>query len=315
MQKFAANFYKASIINYKGHVTGKSKVNNTRYSEVIADTLVSKGYIKTWLELESLRPNHFDTGHNHSESVDINKLQISNRKEEILAKLLFYQRDVKDLGYIFDYQTPLKADRSDSYGKIDLLGYNSKDKCYSIIELKYRPSGSEETLLRCVLEAYTYYKLFDLNQIESAQDHNGITELRALKDYKHTKNAELVILFDEKSRAKNDGGENSNLMLRIDLPNKDKADKTKKVYYPSKTVESQQHKECQELLTTDKRDSLRTLCEAILKQEPHLKQIRFVVLRADTDSKSSYPTNIKGWSRKLDRLYRAETLLTIPSKG
>ena len=315
VQKFAANFYKAPIINYKGHVTGKSKVNNTRYSEVIADTLVSKGYIKTWLELEPLRPNHFDTGHNHSESVDINKLQISNRKEEILAKLLFYQRGVKDLGYIFDYQTPLKAVKSDSYGKIDLLGYNSKDKCYSIIELKYRPSGSEETLLRCVLEAYTYYKLFDLNQIESAQDHNGITELRALKNYKHTKNAELVILFDEKSRAKNDGGENSNLMLRIDLPNKDKADKTKKVNYPSKTVESQQHKECQELLTTDKRDSLRILCEAILKQEPHLKQIRFVVLRADTDSKSSYPTNIKGWSRKLDRLYRAETLLTIPRKG
>lgn len=315
VQKFAANFYKVPIINYKGYVTDKLKVNNTRYSEVIADTLVSKGYIKTWLELEPLRPNHFDTGHNHSESVDINKLQISNRKEEILAKLLFYQRDVKDLGYIFDYQTPLKKTKDDSYGKIDLLGYNSKDKCYSIIELKYRPSGSDETLLRCVLEAYTYYKLFDLNQIESAQDHNGITELRALKDYKHTKNAELVILFDEKSRAKNDGGENSNLMLRIDLPNKDKADITKKVNYPSKTVESQQHKECQELLTTDKRDSLRILCEAILKQELHLKQIRFVVLRADTDSKSSYPTNIKGWSRKLDRLYRAETLLTISSKG
>ena len=315
VQNFAANFYKAPIINYKGHVTGKSKVNNTRYSEVIADTLVSKGYIKTWLELQPLRPNHFDTGHNHSENVDMNKLQISNRKEEILAKLLFYQREVKDLGYIFDYQTPLKKVRSNSYGKIDLLGYNSKDKCYSIIELKYRPSGSEETLLRCVLEAYTYYKLFDLNQIESAQDHKGITELRALNNYEHTKNAELVILFDEKSRAKDDGGENSNLMLRIDLPNKDKADITKKINYPSKTVESQEYKECQELLTTDKRDSLRILCETILKQEPHLKQIRFVVLRADTDSKSSYPTNIKGWSRKLDRLYRAETLLTIPRKG
>lgn len=317
-QKFAANFYKAPIINYKGHVTGKSKVNNTRYSEVIADTLVSKGYIKTWLELQPLRPNHFDTGHNHSESVDINKLQISNRKEEILAKLLFYQREVKDLGYIFDYQTPLKKVRSNSYGKIDLLGYNSKDKCYSIIELKYRPSGSEETLLRCVLEAYTYYKLFDLNQIESAQDHKGITELRALNDYKHTKNAELVILFDEKSRAKDDGGENSNLMLRIDLQNKDKANKVNKANkesYPSKTVESQQHKECKELLDSDKRNSLRTLCDKILEQEPKLKQIRFVVLRVDTESKSNYPTNIKGWSRKLDRLYRAETLLTIPRKG
>lgn len=286
VQKFAANFYKAPIINYKGHVTGKSKVNNTRYSEVIADTLVSKGYIKTWLELQPLRPNHFDTGHNHSENVDMNKLQISNRKEEILAKLLFYQREVKDLGYIFDYQTPLKKVRSDSYGKIDLLGYNSKDKCYSIIELKYRPSGSDETILRCVLEAYTYYKLFDLNQIESTQNHKGITELRALKDYKHTKNAELVILFDEKSRAKDDGGEKSNLMLRIDLQNKDTANKE---IYPSRTVESQQHKECKELLDSDKRNSLRTLCDKILEQEPNLKQIRFVVLRVDSNSKRIIP--------------------------
>ena len=315
VQKFAANFYKAPIINYKGHVTGKSKVNNTRYSEVIADTLVSKGYIKTWLELQPLRPNHFDTGHNHSESVDINKLQFSNRKEEILAKLLFYQREVKDLGYIFDYQTPLKKVQSDPYGKIDLLGYNSKDKCYSIIELKYRPSGSEETLLRCVLEAYTYYKLFDLNQIESAQDHKGINELRALNDYKHTKNAELVILFDEKSRAKDDGGENSNLMLRIDLQSKDKANKVNKAnkeIYPSKTVESQQHKECQELLDSDKRNSLRTLCDKILEQEPNLKQIRFVVLQVDPNSKKNHPEYITGWDENLDRFYRAETLLTIP---
>ena len=299
--KFVANFYKAPIVNYKGYIKGSKNL----YSEIIAKTLVSEDLVKEWDKLKPVRPNHFDTGHNHSESVDINKLQISNRKEEILAKLLFYQRDVKDLGYIFDYQTPLKAVKSDSYGKIDLLGYNSKDKCYSIIELKYRPSGSDETLLRCVLEAYTYYKLFDLNQIESAQDHNGITELRALKDYKHTKNAELVILFDEKSRAKKDGGENSNLMLRIDLPNKDKADITKKVNYPSKTVESQQHKECQELLTTDKRDSLRILCETILKQEPHLKQIRFAVLRVETVDESP----------SIERSYRAETLLTIPNKG
>ena len=309
VQKFAANFYKAPIINYKGYVTGKSKVNNTRYSEVIADTLVSKGYIKTWLELKPLRPNHFDTGHNHSESVDINKLQISNRKEEILAKLLFYQREVKDLGYIFDYQTPLKKTRNDSYGKIDLLGYNKADECYSVIELKYRPSGSDETLLRCILEAYTYYKLLDLKQIKSDVDHAGIKALKEeLPKYKHTDKAELVILFDEKSCIVDDGGAETNLMLRID-PNEPNNPR-----YPSKTVVSQQFKECKELIDSRKRKGLRTLCEEILAQEPSLKQIRFVVLRVDTDSKSPYPTNIKGWSRKLDRLYRAETLLTIPSK-
>ena len=301
IKRFAANFYKAPIVNYKGYVNGSKNL----YSEIIAKTLVSEDLVKEWDKLKPVRPNHFDTDHTPTQ----NELSITNRKEEILAKLLFYQGEVKDLGYIFDYQTPLKAARSDSYGKIDLLGYNTDDKYYSVIELKYRPSGSDETLLRCVLEAYTYYKLLDLDQIVSTDSHEGISVLRYLKGYKHTKNAELVVLFDEKACTENDGGYKTNLMLRLNP--KDIAN----AVYPSKTVESQQHKECQELLTTDKRDSLRILCEIILKQEPHLKQIRFVVLRADTDSKSSYPTNIKGWSRKLDRLYRAETLLTIPSKG
>ena len=305
--KFAANFYKSAIVNYKGYVNGSKDL----YSEVIAESLVNDSFIKDWLNLIPVRPEHFKINHpNRDENVDA--LKITNRKEEILAKLLFYQREVAGLGYIFDYQTPLKKTKDDSYGKIDLLGYNSKDKCYSIIELKYRPSGSDETILRCVLEAYTYYKLFDLNQIESTQNHKGITELRALKDYKHTKNAELVILFDEKSRAKDDGGEKSNLMLRIDLQNKDTANKE---IYPSKTVESQQHKECKELLDSDKRNSLRTLCDKILEQEPNLKQIRFVVLRVDSNSKKNHPEYITGWDENLDRFYRAETLLTIPRKG
>ena len=303
--KFVANFYKTPIVNYKGYINGSKNL----YSEIIVKTLVSEDFVKEWGKLKPIRPNHFDTGHNHSESVDINKLQISNRKEEILAKLLFYQREVKDLGYIFDYQTPLKETRNDSYGKIDLLGYNNADECYSVIELKYRPSGSDETLLRCILEAYTYYKLLDLNQIKSDVGHGGIKNLKELPKYKHTDKAELVILFDEKSCKADDGGAETNLMLRI-VPKK-----VNEANYPSNTVESQQHKECKELIDSSKRKALRTLCEEILAQEPNLKQIRFVVLRADTDSKVPYPTNIKGWSRKLDRLYRAETLLTIPSKG
>ena len=302
--KFAANFYKSAVVNYKGKVTGSKDL----YSEVIAETLIMINFIKDWLNLIPVRPEHFKINHpNTDENVDA--LKITNRKEEILAKLLFYQHEVAGLGYIFDYQTPLKETRNDSYGKIDLLGYNTDDKCYSVIELKYRPSGSEETLLRCVLEAYTYYRLLDIKQINSAKEHEGIQQLKKLHGYKHTHETELVVLFDERSCAKEDGGAETNLMLRID------PDKPNTPSYPSKTVVSQQFKECKELIDSHKRKGLQTLCEEILAQEPHLKQIRFVVLRVDTDSKSSYPTNIKGWSRKLDRLYRAETLLTIPSKG
>ena len=232
-------------------------------------------------------------------------LKITNRKEEILAKLLFYQGNIDGLGYIFDYQTPLKEARNDSYGKIDLLGYNKDDKCYSVIELKYRPSGSEETLLRCVLEAYTYYKLLDINQIKSAVGHDGIQKLKELSGYKHTNESELVVLFDEKSCAKDDGGAETNLMLRI------VSNKPNEPNYPSKTVVSQQYKECQELINPSKRKELRALCEAILKQESKLKQIRFVVLQAQKVCKAPYKNKVDNWSENLDRLYRAETLLTI----
>lgn len=298
--KFAANFYKSAIVNYKGKVTGSKDL----YSEVIAETLINDNFIKDWLNLIPVRPEHFKINHpNTDENVDA--LKITNRKEEILAKLLFYQHEVAGLGYIFDYQTPLKKTRNDSYGKIDLLGYNTDDKCYSVIELKYRPSGSEETLLRCVLEAYTYYRLLDIKQINSAVGHDGIQQLKKLPGYEHTNKAELVVLFDEKSCTKDGGGAETNLMLRID------PDKPNTPSYPSKTVVSQQFKECKEMIDSSKRKRLRSLCENILKQEPELKQIRFVVLQAQKVSKAPYKNKVDNWSENLDRLYRAETLLTI----
>ena len=302
--KFAANFYKSAVVNYKGKVTGSKDL----YSEVIAETLINDNFIKDWLNLIPVRPEHFKINHPNTDK-NVDALKITNRKEEILAKLLFYQGNVDGLGYIFDYQTPLKATQNDSYGKIDLLGYNKDNKCYSVIELKYRPSGSEETLLRCVLEAYTYYRLLDIKQINSVKEHEGIQQLKKLHGYKHTNEAELVVLFDERSCAKEDGGAETNLMLRID------PDKPNTPSYPSKTVVSQQFKECKEMIDSSKRKRLRSLCENILKQEPELKQIRFVVLQAQKVSKAPYKNKVDNWSENLDRLYRAETLLTIPSKG
>ena len=119
VKSFAANFYKAPIVNYKGYLKGAAQEDKNRYSEVISSILLSKDLLKSWKELAPVRSNHFDTKHVSSELVNMEQLQGTNRKEEILAKLLFYQREVSGLGYIFDYQTPLKETRNDSYGKID----------------------------------------------------------------------------------------------------------------------------------------------------------------------------------------------------
>ena len=40
--KFAANFYKSAIVNYKGYVNGSKDL----YSEVIAESLVNDSFIK-----------------------------------------------------------------------------------------------------------------------------------------------------------------------------------------------------------------------------------------------------------------------------
>ena len=112
VKRFAANFYKAPIVNYKGYVNSSKDL----YSEVIAESLVNDSFIKDWLYLIPVRPEHFKINHpNKYENVDA--LKITNRKEEILAKLLFYQREVAGLGYIFDYQTPLKAKKMILMGK------------------------------------------------------------------------------------------------------------------------------------------------------------------------------------------------------
>ncbi len=53
--KFAANFYKSAVVNYKGKVTGSKDL----YSEVIAETLINDNFIKDWLNLIPVRPESF----------------------------------------------------------------------------------------------------------------------------------------------------------------------------------------------------------------------------------------------------------------
>ena len=67
------------------------------------------------------------------------------------------------IGKIIDYQTPLNNKQCDNAGKIDLLSVKD-DKLY-VLELK--KEDSEETMLRCVLEGYTYLKTVDLQKLIS----------------------------------------------------------------------------------------------------------------------------------------------------
>ena len=80
----------------------------------------------------------------------------SNRKEEAIAIGLLRESldngKTYDFGKVFDYQIPLKAKQSDSCGKIDVVSESGND----IFLLELKKPDSSETMLRCVLESYTY---------------------------------------------------------------------------------------------------------------------------------------------------------------
>jgi len=151
------NFYKRKVVNYRG-TTSDSK---EYYTEVVAEWILKNIYLFDYIKPITREKSYKVDSHDGK-----NKDNDSNREEEKIAMKLFdssqNQGKVFDIiGKIIDYQTPLKDIQTDKAGKIDLLAYNEKEnpKTLRILELK-RPD-SNETMLRCVLEAYTYLKVVD----------------------------------------------------------------------------------------------------------------------------------------------------------
>ena len=149
-------FYSQDFVNYRGKTSDKER---DYYTEIIAGWLLDNIELFNDIEMISRKSNYKVKTHD-----GIIKNEGSKREEEKIAMKLFElsqnQGKVFDIiGKIIDYQTPLKDIQTDKAGKIDLLAYNENEKTLRILELK-KPD-SKETMLRCVLEAYTYLKVVD----------------------------------------------------------------------------------------------------------------------------------------------------------
>ena len=140
-------FYKQPFINYNGRTDDTSEY----YTEVVAEFLCSNilAYINGIPRI-TREASYMTAGHDGT--FDVN----TPREEEKIAMEMFKQSKqgvpYDYIGDIIDYQTPLKNKRSDVAGKIDLLSFDGKT--LYILELK-KPD-SEESMLRCVLEGFTY---------------------------------------------------------------------------------------------------------------------------------------------------------------
>ena len=153
-------FYSQDFVNYRGKTSDKER---DYYTEIIAKWLLDN--IELFNDIKMISRENSYKVDSHDGKI---KNKDSGREEEIIAMKLFdfsqNQGKVFDIiGKIIDYQTPLKDTQKDKAGKIDLLSYNENEKILRILELK-RP-GSKETMLRCVLEAYTYLKILDKTKL------------------------------------------------------------------------------------------------------------------------------------------------------
>ena len=155
------NFYKRKVVNYRG-TTSDSK---EYYTEVVAEWILKNIYLFDYIKPITREKSYKVDSHDGK-----NKDKDSNREEEKIAMKLFdlsqNQGKVFDvIGKIIDYQTPLKDIQTDKAGKIDLLAYNENEEEKTLRILELKKPDSEETMLRCVLEAYTYLKVVDKDKL------------------------------------------------------------------------------------------------------------------------------------------------------
>ena len=153
-------FYSQDFVNYRGKTSDKER---DYYTEIIAKWLLDN--IELFNDIKMISRENSYKVDSHDGKI---KNEKSEREEEIIAMKLFdfsqNQGKVFDIiGKIIDYQTPLKDIQTDKVGKIDLLAYNENEKTLRILELK-KPDN-KETMLRCVLEAYTYLKVVDKDKL------------------------------------------------------------------------------------------------------------------------------------------------------
>lgn len=162
-----ATFYQQKFINY----TGKTKDTKRYYTEIVAQWLLDNMDVFNGIKT-ICREASYKLPHDGTQDCK------TNRIEEIIAKEIFVQREFEGVGTIIDYQTPLKNRKSDKgVGKIDLLMKCSDKKIVYILEFKKRDSS--ETMLRCVLEAYTYLKIVDGDKLLKDFGLNGEYKLKA----------------------------------------------------------------------------------------------------------------------------------------
>jgi ribonuclease J len=172
---------------YNNHYVKTAEMpDGIRVNEIVAEILLEDENYNALKSIDQItREETYKTPSHEKLARDV-VLGSSNRSEELTAKWL-YHKEILGLGKVLDFQVPLKNVQADKAGKIDLLTHNSDTNIAHLLELKV--PDSPETLLRCVLEIYTYWciadrqKLLDDFKISGEELRKGILVYNPSRPY------------------------------------------------------------------------------------------------------------------------------------
>jgi len=134
---------------------GRTSDTRQSYSEIFSEEILKNLALFDSAPMITRQKSYYTPSHARMRF----DLERSNRNEENFAKRL-NQLSIDELGTILDFQVPLKNTQKDKgVGKIDLVSFSTDKNEFYLIELKH--GTNKETLLRAVLESYTYYRRVD----------------------------------------------------------------------------------------------------------------------------------------------------------
>lgn len=148
---------------------GRTTDTKEYFSEITAEWIID--HIEKFQQIERIhRKNSYFTKEHKGKSE-----RPDATTEKQIAIKMFNQRELPGIGIIIDYETPLNDTRPNKAGEIDLLAFDTDKKILRILELKH--PNSHDTMIHCVLEAYTYLKQVDKEKLIRDFNRDGNTNI------------------------------------------------------------------------------------------------------------------------------------------
>lgn len=169
------SFYQKGVFKRAGTTNGSGRL----YMDVVSEELISnyKCVERIGQDINSRKENFKLSSHDGSADVTKRGGKALMFDEKLFARALFNSHKTDAYyGTIVDYETPLKAKMSKLsgiIGKIDLIAKDDNNKSIKLLELKI--GTNKETVLRAILEIYTYYKLVCNARDQFLKDFSAIS--------------------------------------------------------------------------------------------------------------------------------------------